>query len=211
VPDQFERNIFINCPFDDQYEPILNAILFCCVQLGFNPRVATVRMDAGEARIAKICELIETSMLSIHDLSRSQATAIGELSRLNMPFELGVDYGRRRFGDANAATKRFLIMDEQKYRYQKTLSDLAGCDPQYHGGDHERAVRVVRNWLVSEARAERQAPRRIFNAYADFQEWSWEKLRDAGFTDADARDRPAVEQIDEMREWVKIGRPPSFD
>ncbi len=211
MPDHFDRNVFLNCPFDQQYEPILQAILFCCVHLGFSPRVATERMDAAESRLEKICDLIDASRWSIHDLSRCQATKSGELSRLNMPFELGIDYGRRRFGTGRIVGKRFLIMDEERYRLQKTLSDIAGFDPQHHSGDHEKAVTVVRNWLVSEAGAEREAPRKILNAYADFQEWNWERLRSLGFSDDDVRDRPAVEQIDNMREWVSLDRPPSFD
>lgn len=55
----FERSVFINCPFDEDYEPILQAILFCVVYLGLHPRIARERNDSAEVRIEKITGLIE--------------------------------------------------------------------------------------------------------------------------------------------------------
>lgn len=79
----FEQSVFINCPFDEDYEPILQAILFCVIFLGFNPRIARERNDSAEVRIEKIAALIEASKFSIHDLSRAQAAKKGEYYRLN--------------------------------------------------------------------------------------------------------------------------------
>lgn len=116
----FGRNVFVNCPFDQEYEPILQAILFCLVRLGLQPRIATERSDAGEPRVEKIMELIGSSRYSIHDLSRCQAREVGEHYRLNMPFELGVDFGCRHYGGAPFSEKATLILEEQPYRYQAT-------------------------------------------------------------------------------------------
>jgi len=66
----FDRNVFVNCPFDAEYTPILEAMLFCLIRLGLNPRIATERGDSGETRIDKILELVQSSRYSIHDLSR---------------------------------------------------------------------------------------------------------------------------------------------
>jgi hypothetical protein len=87
----FENSVFINCPFDEEYDPILQAMLFCIVDLGLVPRLAKERSDSGEIRLHKIADLIRESRYSIHDLSRSQARKKGEYFRLNMPFEYGVD------------------------------------------------------------------------------------------------------------------------
>lgn len=89
----FERNVFINCPFDPEYYPLLRPLLITLVLLGFNPRIALERSDSGEQRIDKICELITNSKYSVHDLSRLKAERKDEFYRLNMPFELGIDYG----------------------------------------------------------------------------------------------------------------------
>ena len=106
---EFSRNVFLNCPLDKEYEPVLQAVLFCLVRLGLKPRIATERSDAGEARISKIIELIKSSRYSIHDLSRCQARRAGERYRLNMPFELGMDFGCRHYGAHPLSTKVILI------------------------------------------------------------------------------------------------------
>ena len=75
----FNHNVFVNCPFDPDYAPIMQAVLFCLVRFGFNPRIATEQSNAAEPRIDKICELIRASKYSIHDLSRCQARQAEEL------------------------------------------------------------------------------------------------------------------------------------
>lgn len=42
----FESNVFINCPFDDEYKPLLRALLFSVIDLGFEPRIALERLNA---------------------------------------------------------------------------------------------------------------------------------------------------------------------
>lgn len=141
----FNRNVFVNCPFDREYEHILQAILFCLVRFGLTPRTASERSDAGEPRIEKILELVGSSRYSIHDLSRCKATQAAEHYRLKMPFELGVDFGCRHYGGAPLSSKVILILEEEPYRYQAAISDLAGSDIEAHNGDYVTAVRKVRN------------------------------------------------------------------
>lgn len=199
--------MFINCPFDKDYEPILQAILFCVVYLGFEPRIATESNDSGSVRLNKICEIIENSKYSIHDLSRCQAKKKGEHFRLNMPFELGVDYGCRRYFGQEREGKRLLILEEKMYRYQAAISDLSGCDIQAHAGDFQNAVRKVRNWLVSEAQINADGAGRILGAYADFQEWYYENQLAAGFSEEDIQDYPTSELLVAMNSWVVQGKP----
>lgn len=203
----FERSVFINCPFDEDYAPILQAILFCIIDLGFTPRLATERMDSAENRLTKIREMIEGCRYSIHDLSRCQARTRGEHFRLNMPFELGIDYGCRTYFGDGRDQKKILIMEEKPYRYQAALSDLAGCDIQTHGANFEKALRKVRNWLVNEAGAPRTAPAVLLARYVKFQEWHYEKQLSEGFSEDDIRDYPTKELMDAMIEWVDLGRP----
>ena len=199
--NSLQNNVFINCPFDKDYAPILQAILFCIIYLGFNPRLATERNNSGENRIDKIVELIAESRLSIHDLSRCQAQYKGEHFRLNMPLELGIDYGCKSFCEG-MQEKSFLILEEQKYRYQASISDLSGCDIQAHNGDHQIAVRKVRNWLTSEAVSRNYGAAKIDGAYVEFQEWHYESQLEAGFSEEDIQDYPTIELLIAMREWV---------
>jgi hypothetical protein len=202
-----DRCVFINCPFDDDFAPILQAMLFCVVYLNFHPRIATERSDSGDNRLEKIKELIQSSRYSIHDLSRCQAVRPGEYYRLNMPFELGLDYGFREYFDDGRTNKKILILEEKPFRYQAAISDLAGCDIQAHAGDFEKAVRKVRNWLVSEGGAENHGASRILGAYIDFQEWHYETQLAAGFSDADIQDYPTNELLSAMETWANSGRP----
>lgn len=209
-PTDFDRSIFINCPFDKDFEPILQAMLFCVVYLGFRPRIARERNDGGEVRIEKVIGLIEQSRYSIHDLSRDRAGKAGEFYRLNMPFELGVDHGCRRFKGPPWNSKKLLIIADRQYNYQKSLSDIAGSDIETHSNRFDRAVKKVRNWLVSEAGAPNVGAQRILNKYADFQEWYFEKHRAAGASDADIKQYPTKEFLDGMVEWKGVGEPVTF-
>ena len=204
---EFDRNVFVNCPFDAAYEPILQAVLFCIVSFGLNPRIATERSDAGETRLAKIEELIESSRYSIHDLSRCQAGAAGEHYRLNMPFELGLDVGCKRYGGGAMSGKAILVLEEQPWRYQVALSDLAGNDIESHGGNHAVAVRKVRNWLTGLGGFDRIGAKRVLSDYENFQEWHLERQIAAGFGDDDIRDFDTAELLAGMLEWVALGRP----
>ncbi len=208
LPDNsFENSVFINCPLDRDYEPILQAILFCIIYLGLSPRLSTERNDSGENRLEKIRGLIKSSKYSIHDLSRCQATKKGEHFRLNMPFELGMDYGCREYCGRGRQNKKILILEEKKYRYQATISDLSGCDIEVHSAEFEQAVRKVRNWLVTEAGVAADGASRILGAYYDFQEWYFKRQQEAGFSEEDILDYSTRELLAAMQEWVTSGKP----
>jgi hypothetical protein len=124
-----------------------------------------------------------------------------------MPFELGIDYGCRQYFGRGRESKKILILEEKPYRYQAAISDLSGCDIEFHGGDYQKAVRKVRNWLVSEAGARPDGAARILGKYVDFQEWHYETQLAAGFSEEDIRDYPTKELLDAMKLWVVRGEP----
>lgn len=202
----YERSVFINCPFDEQYEPILQAMLFTVLYLGFVVRISFERNNSAQNRLNGIVELIRASKYSIHDLSRAQSKKKGEYFRLNMPFELGIDYGCRQF-DSECESKEFLILEEKSYRYQATLSDLAGCDIETHKGDYQEAMKKVRNWLVQEAGAPKVGPTLIESQYGVFQQWYWESQLKAGSSEDDIRGYPTREIFDHMKTWFIQGMP----
>jgi hypothetical protein len=207
LPDNgFAHSVFVNCPFDEEYRNILNAVLFCLVRCGLRPRIATERSDAGETRLDKIVGLIESSRFSIHDLSRCQAKDAGEHYRLNMPFELGLDLGCRMYGGERYARKVVLVLEEQRYRFQAAISDLAGIDIEAHGGRYNIALRKVRNWLVGQGGFEAVGAARILSEYEDFQEWYYRRQLRTGFSDDDIQDYPTSELLAAMLAWVAEGR-----
>ena len=165
------------------------------------PRIARERSDAGEGRVEKILELVASSKYSIHDLSRCQAREEGEFYRLNMPFELGLDFGCRRFGGGKLAEKVILVLEEERFRYQAAISDLAGSDIEAHHGDHEVAVRKVRNWLAGTGGFKRIGGARVLADYEDFQRWHLDRQQLAGFSDEDITDYSTPELLAAMFEW----------
>lgn len=148
--DDFNSNVFINCPFDDDYRQLLVTIVFAVQYLGFKPRLTLERSDAGEARIDKILRLIKESKFGIHDLSRIVSSTSGEYYRMNMPFELGIDYGCQKLREGLWSNKKILILEKEPYRYHAALSDLSGSDIKNHGDEPRRVIRVIRDWFVVE-------------------------------------------------------------
>jgi hypothetical protein len=202
VAENFDRSVFINCPFDDDYRPILIAIIYCIVHCQFLPRLATERENSAEHRLTKIVSILNECRYSIHDISRCQCINAGDHYRLNMPLELGIDYGCRQFGAAHHRRKSFLILEEQRYRYQVALSDMAGSDIRAHAGDYQTAVRHVRNWLSNEAEQPLPAPQRIVNAYDDFQSHFMETMQEKGFSKVDITQIPFRELVNAMDRFV---------
>ena len=163
----FADSVFINCPFDREYSPLFEALVFCIIDCGFVPRCALEEPDSGEARIRRIQSLIRTSQYSIHDLSRVELTP--DLPRFNMPFELGLDLGCRTFGQATFRRKRSLILDSDRYRYQRFLSDIAGQDIRPHSNSPDELITQVRNWLRGASkRGNIPGPRKIKERFARF-------------------------------------------
>lgn len=66
-----------------------------------------------------------------------------------MPLELGVFLGAKRYGDQRQRAKSCLILERERYRYQKFCSDLSGQDIRAHGNRVETAIAATRNWLLA--------------------------------------------------------------
>ena len=124
----YAASVFINCPFDDQYRPMLFAAVFAILDCGYQPRCAQEVEDGGDVRIEKIRRIIEACKFGIHDISRTELSEGNALPRFNMPFELGIFLGARYFGQGDQAKKFSLIVDRERFRYQQFLSDIAGQD-----------------------------------------------------------------------------------
>jgi len=149
-PANFERNVFINCPFDETYLPLFNAIVFAVYDIGFSPRSALETSNAGEFRLAKIMNLISECKYSIHDLSRIEADVTSGLPRFNMPLELGLDLGCRRYGRKFQREKVSLILDSEEHRYEAFISDIKGQDIKAHFSHEQTVIEVIRDWLSNE-------------------------------------------------------------
>jgi hypothetical protein len=144
MPTPASDNVFINCPFDPAYDQLFQAIVFCVSACGFLPHCSLELAGAGEVRIENIYRLIGRCNLSVHDLSRTESTGAYHLPRFNMPLELGIFLGAKRFGSPR---KRCLILDRAPYRYLRFISDIRGHDVEAHENSRRRAIVRVRDWL----------------------------------------------------------------
>jgi len=161
-------DVFINCPFDPEFAASFRAIIVAILICGFRPRSARELDDGGQTRIDKIERLIEDCRYGIHDLSRTELDDKHNLPRFNMPLELGLFLGAKRYGGKHQKAKRVLVLDIEQYRYQKFISDLAGIDIHEHGGEPIRALREVRDWLANVTRRELPSADRVQRIYEAF-------------------------------------------
>lgn len=198
----FESDIFVNCPFDDAYLPLLRPILFAIIELGLTPRIALESLDSGRPRVERIISLIENSKYAIHDLSRIQASEPGEYYRLNMPFELGLDVGCRLFKPGRWQRKKCLILEAERFRFQAAISDMSNSDIAAHGNEPARALTEVRNWLNAELGLRAPGPAAVWDRYTRFTIDNYDQLLTRGYSESDIARLPVAELIDDITHWV---------
>ena len=166
----YNDNVFINCPFDAKYKPLFDAMVFAVHDCGFIPRCALEEEDASEVRIDKIYNIIANCRYGIHDISRTELDENSGLPRFNMPLELGIFLGAKKFGIEEQERKKCLIMDTERYRYQQFISDIAGQDIQAHNNSSKEVITSVRNWLRTASRRESiPGGSIIWKRYRDFR------------------------------------------
>lgn len=164
-------HVFINCPFDSGYQPMMDAIVFAVFDLGFVARSSLETNDAGQVRVTKIERIIGECLYGIHDISAVELDKNTKLPRFNMPLELGMFLGCRTYGGRRQEKKRCLILDQDKYRYRKFISDISGNDIAAHGGKPQNAIREVRRWLADQIAGDSILPgeAEIVRRYSQFQ------------------------------------------
>lgn len=199
------RRVFVNCPFDAEYLPLLQAIVFTITACRYEVQLAVQEVN-GKVRLEKLVDLMRRSRLSIHDISRLPKN-VTDSPRFNMPFECGIFFGLRSSGARVHRDKEFLVLDAQPYQYQKTMSDVASLDPKVHGNEPQRACECVRHFLASDHRARVQEPRlpggaKLWGHYQSFQAALPKAAEDGGLTVEELRSfEYLLDPIDIMVEW----------
>ncbi len=98
----YEESVFINCPFDNKYRPIFQAMIFTIKACDFTPRCA-LEFDGDQNRLQRIINVIRGCQFGVHDISIPD-------SRLNMPLELGLFIGCQTYGYSKHKRKSFVIL-----------------------------------------------------------------------------------------------------
>ena len=158
--------VYINCPFDREYKPFFEAIVFTINACGYLPQCA-LESPKSVDRLAKMIDLIDLCSFSIHDLSRTELDS-NMLPRFNMAFELGMAYGRK-YRKGRKSGPELLVMDRDLHRFKLCLSDFKGCDVVSHSGNPLEIVALVRNWLSAYEKLPLNGPVHMKDWFTRFQ------------------------------------------
>ncbi len=198
----FEKNVFINCPFDKDYIFLIRPLIYTLIYLGLIPKLSQT-ISSSTIRINEIKKLIKNCKYGIHDLSRSKALNTGDLPRFNMPYELGLDIGAMEYGTGKLKTKKILILETEKYYYQKILSDIAGQDIENHNDDPYTLITRVRNWFsVNFTNIHIDGQRAIWDSYNLFIDDLITQLSKE-YTTQEIEEMPIADFIKFANDWVK--------
>jgi hypothetical protein len=183
----YDLSVFINCPFDKRYKNLFEAIVFTIYDCGFEARSALEEDDSSANRLDKIFELIGSSKLGIHDISRTQPDPKNRLPGFNMPLELGMFLAAKKYGQGMQKRKRCLVFDTEPHRYQKFISDISGQDIKAHRNNVETTIKHVRDWLNNDKPKGIMMPgqRLIFSRYKGFRKSLPKAIRESGLDDRD--------------------------
>jgi len=136
-----EQSVFLNVPYDRGYERNFVALISALVSLGRKPRCVLEIRERGQGRLSRLIGLLASCRISIHDLSRA-----GVPVRFNLPFELGLACALSAYGEEHG----FIILEKERHRLDRTLSDLKGQDPYIHEGKPRVLISCVLDALGNE-------------------------------------------------------------
>ena len=196
------KKVFINCPFDKEYRLLLNSLLFTILYLGAEPSISETK-SSSDIRINKIKELIAEADYGIHDLSRCRLKKISELPRFNMPFELGLDIGSLEYGNRKQKQKKILILEREKYFYQKVLSDISGQDIRNHNDKPIELIEIIRDWFSTlNEKKKYDSPTKIWNAFNKFNKDFLKRSKEDGYRNDRIMKLPLSSYISSAKKWI---------
>jgi hypothetical protein len=164
------KSVFINCPFDDEYEKLFDAIIFATVCCGFLPRSAVETGNVSDARMLRITQALFSSQYSIHELGRCKGEGDENLARFNMPLELGMAMARRYKSRSKNGNHDWLVLVPEGHQYLKFISEISAFDPRTHDGSIDKLVTRVMAWLATRPNAIRTpTPKQVLDALPKFQ------------------------------------------
>jgi hypothetical protein len=144
-PRASRRSVFLNIPYDKQFEKLYLAYIVGVSELGLTPKV-TLGIPSGDSRLDRIFKLIQSSDFSVHDLSRVQLDRKPPATpRFNMPFELGLAIA---WSKLHRRKHTCFVFEGINRRGHKSLSDLSGYDFYIHGATPRGVMRELCNAFV---------------------------------------------------------------
>jgi hypothetical protein len=86
-----------------------------------------------------------------------------------MPFESGLFWGCLSYGKRGQKAKKIMILDSIPFRYQQTLSDIAGQDIKDHNNDPKKIMDIVRTWLGNKTDKVLPGGEEMWKHYLEFE------------------------------------------
>jgi len=147
-PEQAGDYVFLNLPYDPQFEPLFLAYIAGVSAFGMLPRTP-LEIPGGGRRLDKIFDQLRSCRYSIHDLSRVQVSRTAPRTpRFNMPFELGLAVAHQNAG----GTHTWFVFEEVAHRLAKSLSDLDGSEVYLHNGSPTGVLAELGNAFIRSGR-----------------------------------------------------------
>jgi len=197
-------NVFINCPFDKDYLNLFRATIFTILDSGFLPRCSLEIENGSDYRLSSILSLIKECQFGVHDISRIELDEESNFPRFNMPFELGLSYSARHFGDDDQKNKKLLILESIKYSSKTYLSDISGMDVNCHKNDEKILIKELRNWLLTASKTNGiRQPTKIWERFEMFMSTIKQYCEK---DDVDLDSMPFLELTHNMTEWLLLNK-----
>jgi hypothetical protein len=201
------KRVFVNCPFDEPYKPLFDAIVFAILDLGF--LVTHGLADQGDPlRLKRISDEMRNSRYSIHDLSRIETDIKTGMPRFNMPFEAGMAYSLHQSRERTKRPHDLLLLDSAAHRFQASISDVAGLDPKVHDGKPGKAILAVRTFLRAKSGLQLRPHPYVLRRYQAFRRKLGGSARTIGCTAKDLRSWDYIVDLQALMErWIAENKP----
>ena len=162
--------VFLNYPFDAEFEKLANAMHFGVVAAGLLPVCAKDLSTPDRPRLEILVEAITSCHYSAHDLSRCRGEGVDNFARFNMPIEMGMALFYALHTQRNVHRCAFVV--PKPHDYQAFASDLAGLDPRYYDKNDVSLAVSVYEWLrdvVKEPLLNRKPTAKVKEKYIEFR------------------------------------------
>lgn len=139
--------VFLNYPFDDNFQALADAMNFSVVASGMLPICAKDLSVPDRPRLELLVAAIRQCHYSAHDFSRFSGEGPDNMARMNMPIEMGMAVFHALNTQRNEHRCSFFV--PTPHEYHAFASDLSGLDPICHHNDDERLLSQMYEWLRS--------------------------------------------------------------
>ncbi len=137
--------VFLNYPFDDDFQLLADAMSFAVVASGMLPVCAKDLSVPDRPRLDTLVDAIRQCHYSAHDFTRFTGEGTQNMSRMNMPVEMGMAVFYAITTQRNEHRCAFFV--STPHDYHVFASDLSGLDPMCHQSDDERLLSQMYEWL----------------------------------------------------------------